>query len=72
MKVIVTKPYDARKLGVPVGTVLDESEAPRYLIEREKDMQDSKVSPGLTTQLDRDVETARIMRERVAAGHPPF
>lgn len=74
-KILVTKEYDARKLGVPVGTMIDYDDAPEHLRKRHDDVH-APLGPDTKARLKEEGETyarqAQMMRKNVAAGRLPF
>lgn len=73
--IIITKEQDARKLGVPVGTMVNYDDAPEYLRKRYDDTHtplDHEAKARLKEQHEAYTVQAERMRENVAAGRLPF
>ena len=74
-KILITKAYDARKLRVPVGTMIGYDDAPEHLRKRHDDIH-SPLSPETKARLEKEHDAyaaqAERMRENVAAGRLPF
>ena len=73
--IVITSKHDARKLNVAVGTIMDEADAPDYIVQRAA----QAAAPLTDEQRERiersaanDLAFAKQMRERVASGRLPF
>lgn len=67
--ILITKPYDARKLGVPVGSFINYDDAPDYLKKRHDDLHASKPSQECIKRNAAAHITALKIREGVARVH---
>ena len=52
-KILITKAYDARKLGVSVGTVIDYDDAPEHLRKRHDDIH-APLGPETKARLEKE------------------
>lgn len=44
MKILISTKQDAKKVGLPIGSIVDEIDAPQYLIDRTRNMLASKAT----------------------------
>lgn len=73
--IAITSKYDARKLNVPVGTILDDAGVPAHIAARYEAMKKPLTEDQesrMREQNAKDLEAAKAMRERVANGMLPF
>lgn len=72
MSIVITSKKEAKRLGVPVGTIIPDSDAPKHLVMRKEAIEASEVSDSVVEHVEESVAWAKDVRERVAAGKMPF
>lgn len=44
MKIVITTKQDAQKVGLPIGSIIDEKDAPQYLVDRQRNINKKEIN----------------------------